>query len=269
MKAPLDDIMAEHLCFQEHLEQHQVHLVEGDREKAALAWERFRRAVLAHIHGEEEVVLPAYVAACTPERGGEPDIFRREHRRLRRMLIELSAWLAAWEGCVCPTTEVILLVEREKTLKDLLEHHDQREDRYLYGALRAAMDGDGQSDLLRRFRLAEADVPQDVETAAGSGPARAGRIAAAWLAPVYRQVMDGKARPRVEAPWAAAHARLLELQAALEAGASSHDGEKTLTELAALLDDVTPMKNFPATLTRDVHACWQLFHAARRAAGAR
>ena len=269
MNAPLHDIMAEHRQFHELLQEHQVHLVEGGSENAGLAWERFRRALLAHIHGEEEVILPVYEATCSPERGGEPDVFRREHQRLRRMLTELSAWLAAWEGRTWPATEVILLVEREKTLKDLLEHHDQREDRHLYGALRAANSGAGQSDLLRRFRRACAEARLDTETTTGSGPARAGQVAAAWLAPIYQQVMAGKARPRAEAPWGAAHERLIELQAALEIGASVHDEQEILTELAALLDDVTPMKNFPATLARDVHACWQLFHAARRAAGAR
>ncbi|TDI47056.1 MAG: hypothetical protein E2P00_01715 [Acidobacteria bacterium] len=268
MNAPLQDIMAEHNRFQELLEEHQVHLVEGDSKRAALAWERFCRALLAHIQGEEDVILPAYETTCKHERGGEPDVFRREHRRLRRMLTELSAWLAAWAGRTWPATEVILLVEREKTLKDLLEHHDQREDRYLYSALRTALDGNGQSDLLRRFRQAAAETTPGAETTAGSGPARAGQVAAAWLGPIYRQVMEGRVRPRVEAPWAASHERLLELQAALQAGAGTHEEQEILTELAALLDDATPMKNFPAGLARDVHACWQLFHAARRAAGA-
>jgi hypothetical protein len=38
--------------------------------------------------------------------------------------------------------------------------------------------------------------------------------------------------------------------------------------MAALLDEVTPMKCFPASRGSQVHACWQLLHAARRAARA-
>jgi len=238
----------------------------GERSAADSAWHRFSAALLDHIYGEETVILPAYVSLVSPRRGANASVFRREHERLRRFVAELDAWLAAWHGRVLPPGEIILLVERQKTLKELLEHHDEREEGALYPDLATAMSGIRQQQLLQDFLAAEQQHEASLRGAApvSQGPRQAALLAAGWLAPLYEELEEGRSRPRQAAPWGEAAGRLHGLQADLLKGDGA--GTATLAELCDLLDRVTPMKFFPASRASEVHACWQLLQAASRAA---
>jgi hypothetical protein len=300
VSTPLRELLAEHRRLESLLMQHQVHLVERRPAAARTAWQAFGDLLLGHIRAEEEVVLPEYEARVTPRRGGEADIFRREHRRLQRFVAEVSAWLDAWGEVQWPTDEVICLVERQKTLKEILEHHDQREGEHLYGGLEKSMAAADQQALLEGFRAAEmrgtgsdsaGQVPDDVPAGkvsaaaaaeqgpgagpaepdpggvpAGSGQAGAALLAAAWLMPLYDELLAGLVRPRADAPWADARRRLDELSRTLQAVPPTSGQAELIQEMADLLDEVTPMKCFPASRGSQVHACWQLLQAARRAA---
>lgn len=238
----------------------------GERLDAARAWQDFSAALLGHIYGEETVILPAYVSLVSPRRGADASVFRREHQRLRRFVSELDAWLAAWHGRVLPPGEVILLVERQKTLKELLEHHDEREEGALYPDLANAASRTRQQQLLQHFLGAEQQHAAGFgdEVTVPHGPRQAALLAIGWLAPLYADVTAGNSRPRMPAPWDEAAGRLHALQAEIIKGEGA--GTATLSELCDLLDRVTPMKAFPVARASDVHACWQLLQAAFRAA---
>jgi hypothetical protein len=265
-------LMADHQKMEGLLSSHQVHLVERRMVAARSAWGEFATVLLAHLEAEDALVLPEYQARVTPERGGDAEIFRREHRRLQRFAREVSAWLQAWEDLPWPTSEVIYLVERQKTLKELLEHHDQREDQHLYAGLEKAMTTTEQQDLLKRFRHAEAQKSCSVDLSTDSsgaslvsGPATAALLATAWLTPLYDELIAGQVRPRADAPWTEARARLEDLSSALRAAPGVKEQNDLLGQLSSLLDVLTPMNCFPASRGTAVHASWQLLATARRA----
>ena len=275
MSPPFLALMDEHQRLERLLLEHQVHLVEGRGEAARATWDDFRRVILGHIRAEEAVVLPEYEARIVPQRGGDADIFRREHHRLERFVDEMSAWLDAWAGLPWPATEVIRMVERQKTLKEILEHHDQREGEHLYAGLENGLTVAEQLEMVERFRLVEAEVlpgsgegSEEERLHPPTGPAGAAQLAAAWLAPLYDELVAGSVRPRRDAPWGAARRRLDDLSSRLSNSAKVSEQVGILHDLAELLDDLTPMNRFSAGRASQVHACWQLFHAAGRAAKA-
>ena len=110
--------------------------------------------------------------------------------------------------------------------------------------------------------------PEPGGVPAGGGPAGAALLAAAWLMPLYDELLAGQVRPRADAPWADARRRLDELSRTLQAVPPTSGQAELIQEMADLLNEVTPMKCFPASRGSQVHACWQLLHAARRAARA-
>jgi hypothetical protein len=273
LNRPFPELMDEHQRLERLLLRHQVGLVEGRMVAARTGWNEFRQVILGHIRAEEAVVLPEYEARVTPQRGGDADIFRREHHRLQRFVDEVSAWLDAWDGLPWPATEVIHLVERQRTLKEILEHHDQREAEHLYAGLEKGLSPAEQQELVTRFRSVEAqESPGPREGAGGGdapltrGPAGAALLAAVWLTPLYDELVAGSVRPRRDAPWAAARRRLEELSSQLSTPSPVSEQVGLLHEMAELLDDLTPMNCFPVGRASQVHACWQLLHAAGRAA---
>lgn len=141
MSAPLAPHLArllhEHEDLDRRLEHHQELLVSGDFRGACLALLTFRAALLAHIDAEETQVLPEYEALQHWLPGGQPELFHAEHRQIRRMIDQIETALAMLgPGPLAPRT-IVRLIEDERQLKGVLEHHGAREQRFLYPALNA------------------------------------------------------------------------------------------------------------------------------------
>ncbi len=269
---PVTDILgrlvAAHEGLTAQLRQHQLYLVAGEVEPSGQAWQEFACNLLRHMRAEEDVVLPRYAAEVSPRQGAGVDVFRREHQRLRRFVTELDAWLQLWQGRRPPAAEIILLVERQKTLKEVLEHHDERERTALYPDLESALGGASSADLLAAFTAAEEQpLPLPERPAAGDPAIRhAASLATAWLQPLYREVLAGVRRPRRPAPWSEGEAECRRLHEALDTTLHGLALRSALDDLVALLETSTPLNAFPAARAVDAHACWHLAAAARRAA---
>lgn len=147
-------LMAVHPALTRRFQAHQFALLEGDLEAARSHLAEFDALLRLHMADEEELVLPLYEArACAPSPppGGAPDLFHREHRKLRGTLQEI---VEAQTRLKPDDLEGRLaLLEMEYAFKQLLAHHDAREGNILYPTLDEILSPSETSDLIRRLRL--------------------------------------------------------------------------------------------------------------------
>ena len=139
--ADLAAVRAEHAVLGDLLARHQDALVGFDFSNALGELEEFSRRLRRHIRLEEDVLLPAYAALGEPPRGGQPQTFFDEHRKIEERLEEIMT-AARWLGVGSASRRaVVALIEREARLKAVLGHHEEREDKTLLARLDKALEG--------------------------------------------------------------------------------------------------------------------------------
>ena len=108
-----------------------------------------RDDLLRHMRYEEACVLPLYEAKVPdPLPPARADAYRRDHDLLRRRLEDLAVLsLRSGFEAVPPS----MLQYGVSELDELLEHHDEREVRYLYPVLEQVLSAQEQADVLGRL----------------------------------------------------------------------------------------------------------------------
>ena len=117
-----------------------------------MGFDRFATEIRRHIVEEEEELLPIFEERGGKIHGGDPDLFRAEHRKIEGFLDEIHPVLAEIRSG--QHRAIIELLEREYMLKQLLLHHDLRERNILYPTLDRITD-DGEKKRIVR------DTPSD------------------------------------------------------------------------------------------------------------
>jgi hypothetical protein len=135
-----DSILQVHEQIHAGLEAHQCHLVghglssDGFRDACQL-FQDFADALRAHIEVENEVLIPLFASECPPQRGCTPEILLAEHSKLQRLLGEMETRLRELQKAErvggepgAPTArEIVGLIDSQRMLKEVLEHHGIRE----------------------------------------------------------------------------------------------------------------------------------------------
>ena len=117
----------EHRLLEQLLQRHQRALVDARIEQAAAHWQRYRQALAAHIDQEEAGLDQLDSDALRwPLR-----LYRAEHRRILELADRIADQLARAPRRATAVFRIDML-EREKTLKGVLEHHHEREEQDLY-----------------------------------------------------------------------------------------------------------------------------------------
>ncbi len=139
-----------HERLNELFQQHQEALLEQDIVRARERLVAYERELLAHMHLEEDILLPVYArAGAIP--GGPIELFLGEHRKMREFLERFRAALAELEAY--PTDRrrgIIRLFDEQTMFKHLVEHHDLREQNILYPTLDRITTEAERRELLRR-----------------------------------------------------------------------------------------------------------------------
>ncbi|MCC7382467.1 MAG: Mut7-C RNAse domain-containing protein [Deltaproteobacteria bacterium] len=140
---PLVDL---HQALEVQLLEHRLALMRSDLPVALKDFRRFSIWLRRHIQDEVQFVLPIY-ADLEPEsgfpRGAAPAIFDHDHEKLLEHLDKNEAALESLkseqlEGDALRVA-CLRILDRQKTLVDLGEHHDRRERTYLYPTLERAL----------------------------------------------------------------------------------------------------------------------------------
>jgi len=116
-------LIDDHRDCDEHLLRSENLLASGDRESAATAWSRFRRALEHHLHSEARVLFVEFEQA-TGESQGPTAIMRMEHDQMRTMVEQMQQ---AVDGA-----EDEAFLDLTETLHLLIQQHNMKEEQMLY-----------------------------------------------------------------------------------------------------------------------------------------
>ena len=122
-------ILAEHREMDELFLQHQEALLEQDWIKAQARYTAFHTLLLSHIALEDSVLVPLHQQLTKPQ--WRTLVYTAEHDKVREIAQIMADRIAA------PKPEdkqqrlrwIIKLIDDERSLKNLLEHHNEREEK--------------------------------------------------------------------------------------------------------------------------------------------
>ncbi len=148
----LDPLIDVHGDLDDLMLQHQTALLDQDIARARDAFEEFSRTIRKHIEIEDRMLLPVYQSRAGEPEGGATELFTSEHRKVEKYIRQLSDELASIEQeAELPKARLIRLIETEAQLKNLLEHHDRREQRFLYPLLAEHTTPEERADIWKRI----------------------------------------------------------------------------------------------------------------------
>ena len=144
------------LEIHEHLNEmlllHQEALLALDVGLALTKLEVFERELYDHIRVEEELLLPVYARAGRIP-GGALEFYTGEHKKLLEFLARFKARLEELrEGVRDLKRGIIELFDEQARFKQLMQHHDMREQNILYPALDKVTGDEERRELLNRCR---------------------------------------------------------------------------------------------------------------------
>ncbi|MGH8299759.1 MAG: hemerythrin domain-containing protein [Steroidobacteraceae bacterium] len=127
---PIGLLLEEHLAFGDLFARHQEALLDRRFDEAASLLEAYTERLRAHIAYEESCVLPQ--CASRGDARWPPEVYRAEHRRIEQLLAKASDRLRGDARGGITTAALISMLDEERTLKRLVEHHHEREEAALF-----------------------------------------------------------------------------------------------------------------------------------------
>jgi hemerythrin-like domain-containing protein len=115
--------------------EHQKALLDRDHLKAALFLNEYEKEIQHHTGLEEEWLLPVYEERSEIRPGGDVVNFVGEHSKILMVLRRLQDKLVRMRNLKDATNEIIGLLDDEARFKELIRHHDEREERFLFPEL--------------------------------------------------------------------------------------------------------------------------------------
>jgi len=124
-------IHKQHIELRELFMRHQEYLLQGKFEDAIEQLEQFSACLEAHMELEENYLFPEFARIERKSRW-DVELYETEHVKIRRMHEHIVAeleWLHAEQlGASDRRRNIIALLDKEKTCKGMLEHHEDREE---------------------------------------------------------------------------------------------------------------------------------------------
>ena len=138
----------EHASLNRLFGRHQEALVSRSWVRAMRLLDSYSWHLQRHIAIEEQLLLPQCQNA-----GAKPrwyaDVYCAEHRRIQLLLGKSREGLAHAQPRGMRATALIALLDEEKTLKHLVDHHHEREETALFAELRHVLPGEVHTQLVR------------------------------------------------------------------------------------------------------------------------
>lgn len=154
--AGLESALDVHQALETSFVGHRLALMQVDLPSALRTWRRFSRLLMSHLTTEDEMVAPRYRSSEPPAgwpRGGAPDIIDGEHNKIIARLDALTRALEEIADADRPLRErsaaCLALLDRQRLLVNLLEHHDLRERQMVYPHLESVLDDREKAAIVR------------------------------------------------------------------------------------------------------------------------
>lgn len=152
----LAPIEAEHDRIAADFSTHQQALVRAISSEPAVnearaAWTRFETRLRMHIQFEDAQLIPIFVERVQPPPlGCSQELLAAEHRKLERLLDSCGAAVREHlKHHAQDPAALLALIEQQRMIREVLEHHDQRERAAFFPALDACLQPDEKASLLR------------------------------------------------------------------------------------------------------------------------
>lgn len=133
---------------------HQEALLQGRFHEARVLLDCYEAPHELHKTFEDEHLLPRHASLTAPVQW-QTALYDHEHRRIGRLMEGLTRQLETLMGREMTARArhraIIALLEEEKTLKGVVEHHQEREERGLLPELDGATDDEWRATILAPF----------------------------------------------------------------------------------------------------------------------
>ena len=129
MAATTARILAEHQEMDELFLQHQEALLEQDQPRAQARYAAFHQLLKAHIELEDTQLMPLHQQLPAPQ--WRTLVYSAEHEKILRVAQRMAERIAA-SLPAAPSARlrhIIKLIDDERSLKNLVEHHNEREEK--------------------------------------------------------------------------------------------------------------------------------------------
>jgi len=115
----------------------QIFLMHNKYKQAKLELKRLEILLSRHIKDEEALLLPLYKKLINPlPKGGALEFYRREHEQISGYVKRFLQTIQDWNIETPPAElELVKLFDACYEFKHLVDHHDTREDTFLYRLL--------------------------------------------------------------------------------------------------------------------------------------
>ncbi|MEQ1633872.1 MAG: hemerythrin domain-containing protein [Planctomycetota bacterium] len=140
--------------------RHQISLLDRAFERAAQELASYRDHLFAHARDEEDHVLPRYRELGGDATDAPVRLFAGEHDKLRAFVDDFVTRVDALRQQPSDA-DLLVLLDREATFKNLVLHHDLRERNMLYPFLAERLGAADQRAILAARRFAGAPAPGD------------------------------------------------------------------------------------------------------------
>lgn len=144
---PITVLSNEHVELTHLFTRHQEALVTRSWARAARLLDYYQKRLQYHIGLEERYLLP-YCAEEKADGHWQAHVYIAEHRRLEELLRKTSTRLAVARRRGVSSAALIALMDEEKTLKHVAQHHHQREDMALFEGLRESLPEEARAALI-------------------------------------------------------------------------------------------------------------------------
>ncbi|HET7650471.1 MAG TPA: hemerythrin domain-containing protein [Gammaproteobacteria bacterium] len=143
---PLDILAMEHDALARLYGRHQEALVTRYWQQAASLLEEYSTRLSRHIEIEQRLLLPHCDAVSASIRW-QARVYRAEHERIAQLLARNIQHLAQTRQRGMTPAGLIALLDEERMLKHVLEHHHEREEQGLFAELRLQLPADIRKEL--------------------------------------------------------------------------------------------------------------------------
>ena len=131
---PFSALADEHEMLAQLFARHQAALIARAWARAARLLDSHRKRLAQHIELEERYLLPYCPQDKLPNQW-PARVYSAEHQRIQELASKLSARFAKLRRRGVTSAALIALLDEEKTLKHILEHHHAREEMALFSTL--------------------------------------------------------------------------------------------------------------------------------------
>jgi len=147
-KDPFNILQREHATLDQMFLLHQGILVNRGWARAARLLAYYQQQLSQHIQIEEQMLLPYCTIAAPGEARWDAHVYVAEHRRLEELVGKAATRLAVIRRRGVSAAMLIGLLDQERTIKHVMQHHHEREAKGLFYELRGRLPAEVRQQLV-------------------------------------------------------------------------------------------------------------------------